>query len=133
VFSGVQYPTELRIEAYSPYYLNAAYNPTRPTIVGLDNYAPGYGTKFTVTFTVPSNANGVVFQVYAPPFTTHTFSQNQRMLVLASGRFHGGNKAGQYSSLVTAPPSSNLAPAGYYLFNMKNAETPSAAVWIHIG
>jgi hypothetical protein len=133
VFSGVQYPTELRIEAYSPYYLNAAYNPTRPTIVGLDNYAPGYGNKFTVTFTVPSNANGVVFQVYAPPFTTHTFSQNQRMLVLASGRIHGGNKAGQYSSLVTAPPSSNLAPAGYYLFNVKNAGTPSAAVWIHIG
>jgi hypothetical protein len=26
-----------------------------------------------------------------------------------------------------------LAPAGYYLFNMKNAETPSAAVWVHIG
>jgi hypothetical protein len=26
-----------------------------------------------------------------------------------------------------------LAPAGYYLFNMKNAGTPSAAVWIHIG
>jgi hypothetical protein len=26
-----------------------------------------------------------------------------------------------------------LAPAGYYLFNVKNAGTPSAAVWIHIG
>ncbi len=133
VLSGVQYPTELRIEAYSPYYLNAAYNPTRPTIVGLDNYALGYGNQFTVTFTVPSNPIGVVYQVYAPPFTTHTFSQNQRMLVLASGAFHGGNKAGQYSALVTAPPSSNLAPAGYYLFNVKNAEIPSAAVWVHIG
>jgi hypothetical protein len=133
VFSGVQSPTELRIEAYSPYNLNAAYNPTRPTIVGLDTYAHGYGKTFTVTFTVSSNPTGVAFQVYAPPFTTHTFSQNQRMLVLAAEAFHGGNKAGQYSSLVTAPPSSNLAPAGYYLFNMKNAETPSAAVWVHIG
>jgi hypothetical protein len=26
-----------------------------------------------------------------------------------------------------------LAPAGYYLFNVKNAEIPSAAVWVHIG
>ncbi|CAM6064076.1 unnamed protein product [Sphagnum tenellum] len=130
-FTGVLYPTELRIEEYSPYYLNAAYNPQRPTITLIDNLAPGYDVPFTVTFVLDSAPVGVVFQLYAPPFTTHTFSQNQRLLILAAGPIVPG--VGHFTSTITSPPSAVLAPAGYFLFNVVNAGIPSPAVWIHIG
>jgi hypothetical protein len=130
-FTGVLYPTELRIEEYSPYYLNAAYNPQRPTITLIGNLAPGYDVPFTVTFTLNSAPVGVVFQLYAPPFTTHTFSQNQRLLILAAGPIVPG--VGHFTSTVTSPPSAVLAPAGYFLLNVVNAGIPSPAVWIHIG
>lgn len=130
-FTGVLYPTELRIEEYSPYYLNAAYNPQRPTITLIDNLAPGYKVPFTVTFALDSAPVGVVFQLYAPPFTTHTFSQNQRLLILAAGPIVPG--VGHFTSTITSPPSAVLAPAGYFLFNVVNAGIPSPAVWIHIG
>ncbi|KAH8939456.1 hypothetical protein BDL97_15G038200 [Sphagnum fallax] len=130
-FTGALFPTELRIERYNPYYLNEAYNERRPTIVTIDNTTPGYGADFTVTLAIPEAPNAVAFHLYAPPFTTHTFSQNQRMLVLAStAPVAAGN---HYLSTVTTPPSAIVAPSGYYLLNAINQGTPSPSAWIHVG
>ncbi len=130
-FTGALFPTELRIERYNPYYLNQAYNGRRPAIVTIGNTTPGYGADFTVTLAIPQAPNAVAFHLYAPPFTTHTFSQNQRMLVLAStAPVAAGN---HYLSTVTTPPSAILAPSGYYLLTAINQGTPSPSAWIHVG
>jgi hypothetical protein len=130
-FTGALFPTELRIERYNPYYLNEAYNGRRPAIVTIGNITPGYGADFTVTLAIPEAPNAVAFHLYAPPFTTHTFSQNQRMLVLAStAPVAAGN---HYLSTVTTPPSAIIAPSGYYLLNAINQGTPSPSAWIHVG
>lgn len=51
-FSGVLFPTELRLEAYSPYYLDKSYIALRPTIVSVSTNSIIYGGAFTVTFSV---------------------------------------------------------------------------------
>lgn len=130
-FAGVKYPTELRIEKYSPYYLYNGYNFRRPEIVLVDNTNPKYGAAFKVTFKVASAPAGVAFHLYAPPFVTHTYSMNQRMLILGSTAPVAAG--GQYVSTVTAPPNTVTAPAGYYLLTVINGGTPSASAWVHVG
>jgi hypothetical protein len=130
VFSGVPFPTELRYEKYRPYYLNPGYNLRRPNIVG----SPAevlYGAAFKVTFSLGMKPTGVLFRLYFPSFTTHTFSQNQRMLVLRAGAVVPVGRL--YTATVFGPPSAVLAPAGYYLLTIINFGTPSPSVWIHIG
>jgi hypothetical protein len=132
-FTGSLYPTELRIERYNPYYLNPAYNARRPGIVAIDNEAPGYGVDFKVTLTIPGAPNGVVFHLYAPPFTTHTYSMNQRMLVLATSAPVAAGGRQNFVTTVTAPPRAVLAPSGWYLLTAINDGVPSPSSWIHIG
>ena len=129
-FVGVPYPTELRIERYSPYYLNKVYNLRRPNIKS----APGaakYGAGFTVSFTVAQAPVGVLFRMYAPAFSTHTYSMNQRSLILKSNPIVAAN--GVYSATVFAPPNAIIAPAGYYLLTVINQGTPSSSKWVKIG
>ena len=78
VFSGTTFPTELRLEAYNPYYLDESYSTSRPTIVSLSNQdSVTYGTRFTVQFTVSNyDANNIEFNIYSPSFTTHAYSMN---------------------------------------------------------
>lgn len=129
-FAGVLNPTELRIEKYSPYYLYHGYNFRRPNIVSVGNVNPKYGTAFKVSFRVATAAKGVAFHLYAPPFVTHTYSMNQRMLVLeATVPVAAG---GVYVSTVYAPPNSVIAPAGYYLLTVVNSGTPGAAAWVRV-
>ena len=135
--TGVQFPTELRLDAYSPYYLESVYAVLRPKIITVSAPAPNvaYGATFTVTFSVAyglTSSNVVKFNVYAPPFTTHTTSMSQRMLSLsASTPLAAPNSTTVYSSTVTAPPTAVAAPPGYYMFFVVNGEIPSAGQWLH--
>ena len=131
VFSGVTFPTELRLEAYSPYYLDESYSTLRPNIVSLSTDSVSYGTRFTVKFSVSSYVpNNIQFNIYAPSFTTHAFSMNQRLLILASTS--PKRVRGIYIAIVTAPPSSVAAPPGYYTLFVVNNGIPSVANWIHL-
>jgi hypothetical protein len=131
VFSGVTFPTELRLEAYSPYYLDKSYSTSRPTIVSLSKDSVSYGTRFTVQFSVSNYApNNIQFNIYAPSFTTHAYSMNQRLLMLASTS--PKRVRGIYIAIVTAPPNSVAAPSGYYMLLVVNNGIPSVAKWIHL-
>ncbi|GLJ05901.1 hypothetical protein SUGI_0027790 [Cryptomeria japonica] len=131
VLSGTTYPTELRLEAYSPYYLDRSYQAFRPTITGLSASFIRYGTKFIVQFTVPNySPNNIEFHIYAPSFTTHAFSMNQRMLVLAADT--PKRARGIYFVGLIAPPNSVAAPAGHYMLFVVNGGIPSVAEWIHL-
>ncbi|XP_059638254.1 aldehyde oxidase GLOX1-like [Cornus florida] len=133
-FTGILFPTELSLEAFSPSYLDSGSRGLRPRIVSPISQAKlRYGQKVTVRFKVMGvlNENLISVTMLVPPFNTHSFSMNQRLLVL------GGNKLRKvrkftYEVRVRTPNSRNLAPSGYYLLFVVLQEIPSKGVWIHI-
>jgi len=130
-----KYPTEMRIEKFSPPYLDPALAIKRPEILVESSEASLlYGKMFSVQF--KSNEplvtkEDIMVTMYAPPFTTHGFSMNQRLLKLVevdvvkvSGGSHQVN--------VTAPPTGMVAPPGFYLLFVVHRGLPSKGMWVQI-
>lgn len=130
-FTGVLYPTELSLEAFSPSYMDSN---LRPKIITPASPAKfNYGGKFVVRFQVGGRLQPkeVAVTMVAPSFTTHSFSMNQRLLFLTSG----GAKAvsgSTYEVEVEAPSPGVLAPSGYYLLFVVNGGIPSEGIWVQI-
>ena len=135
VFTGVMFPTELRLEKYSPYYLNAAYNSKRFTITGAPG-AVGLNSNFVITFTSPAAGTPVVqISLYGPPFTTHANSMGQRMVILKVGPVTRA-AGGAWQVTATTPPSGTITPPTYYMLTAlnkgSNPPIPSTAKWVRI-
>lgn len=138
-FHNVAYPTELRLQAFVPHYMEKRYHTWRPSNLtiehvsggGGDNHAIGYGKEFSVRFLLRKRENDheVKFSVYSPPFTTHAFGMNQRMLNLRCKRMVRRSE-GWVDAVLEAPPSSFVAPSGYYLLTVVNGGIPSMSRWI---
>ncbi|TQD97967.1 hypothetical protein C1H46_016492 [Malus baccata] len=133
-FKNVPFPTELRLEAFNPDYLDAKYANLRPKIVapnsqGTITYAQKLAVRFSVTGTLATNLVSVT--MVAPSFTTHSFSMNQRVLVLAAESVTNVALS-TYQVLVTTPGSGNLAPSGYYLLYVVHQSIPSEGIWVQV-
>jgi hypothetical protein len=129
-FGGV-FPTELRVEAFSPPYLDGSNDGVRPAITN-SPATLGYGASFTVTVSIPSAPGALDLKLNNAPYSTHSFSQGQRQLVLAnSGSVDNGD--GTYTISGTAPPSAVIAPASYYMLFVVNDGIPSTANWVQVG
>lgn len=129
-FTG-EFPTELRIEAFTPNYMSSKYDGTRPSIVNAPAKV-GYNESFTVTISMESTpADYVGLSLLSVPFTTHSYSQGQRMLSLevALPADMGG---GQYAVYAKSPPYSTLAPPSYYMLFAVNQGVAGAAAWVHV-
>ncbi|KAI7739044.1 hypothetical protein M8C21_033214 [Ambrosia artemisiifolia] len=128
---NVQFPTELRVEKFSPPYLDPALNKQRPEInIACTDKVLKYGAPFKVTVTFKSKiklclGDAKLTMLY-PPFTTHGFSQNQRLIVPTIKKIE--------NNVITAcaPPSGKIAPPGYYLLFMNRLGVPSRGIWVHI-
>ncbi|XP_054796836.1 aldehyde oxidase GLOX1 [Prosopis cineraria] len=133
-FTKVLLPTELRLEAYSPWYLEAEFSNARPKILSPASQTKvKYGDKLVVTFRVTAMLapNSVSVTMLAPPFNTHSFSMNQRLLVLDVLTVSNLGKLTFRVEVVT-PGSSVLAPPGFYLLFVVNREIPSEGIWLQI-
>ncbi|XP_068634964.1 aldehyde oxidase GLOX-like [Aristolochia californica] len=134
-FSGVTFPTELSLEAFYPPYLtgtDAAVS--RPEITLREGSKLNYNQRFSVEFKTKQTAGDqdVYLTMVAPSFTTHSFSMNQRVLVLKVSDMNqvSGNC---YVIEGVAPATAQLAPPGYYLLHViVNGGIPSRGVWVHI-
>lgn len=133
-FTNVQYPTDLSLEAFLPPYLAPENDPVRPTIRYItNNNILGFRVFCYVTFTVPnySSASDVSVRIIAPSFTTHSFGQNQRMVVLKiSGVTHVAGEA--YYATVSGPSTAEIAPPGYYLLFVVHKGVPSSGAWVQV-
>ena len=114
------------IEIYSPSYL---FNPadgtpaTRPS-ASVTPGAFGYGQVFQVQTPDPSSITSVA--LVRPGAQTHAFDMEQRLVGLS---FTVG--AGVLN--VTAPPHGNIAPPGYYMLFLVNADgVPSVASFVQL-
>lgn len=131
-FTGVEFPTDLSLEAFYPPYLAPRHNHLKPTILSTDEILI-YKKTFSATFTVPHFLRkGVVsVRIVAPSFTTHSFSMNQRMVVL-KGAAIDAVSSNTYRFTAFGPSTKEIAPPGYYLLFIVHASIPSSAKWVKI-
>nr|GFA56909.1 hypothetical protein [Tanacetum cinerariifolium] len=130
-FNGTEFPTELRIEAFSPEYLLAEKASIRPIILELPKMI-SYGSGFDVVVTTELPVVGIIeINIASAPFATHSFSQGQRLVKLAvSSAIPDG--LGSYRIACIAPPGGRVAPPGYYMVFAVNTGVPSVAKWVKL-
>ncbi|PWA74010.1 Copine [Artemisia annua] len=133
--SGVDHPTELRLQALVPDYMSNRYGHHRPqnvTIIyperetGVMN-----GNTFGVSFVLRSALNNISIVAYAPPFTTHSLSMNQRLVRLECRIFETVSK-NLFEATVVAPTSIYVAPPGFYMLTVVHDGIPSRSAWLRI-
>lgn len=126
-FTG-EFPTELRVEAYSPAYGSDSYKPKSV-------YAPAsirYGREFTVSFMVERVRGTLEVNLVSSPFVTHSYAMGLRMLKLKTGAMPAAATDGVYSVTVTAPPNNRVAPASYYMLFVVQNGVPGTAKWVRM-
>ncbi|WVZ69287.1 hypothetical protein U9M48_018098 [Paspalum notatum var. saurae] len=134
-FSGVDFPTEVRVERFTPPYLSPERAANRPAIdvATVPGNGIAYGAEFTFEFSTPVGAVAeadLKVTLYAPPFTTHGYSMNQRLLVLSVTAFHADGQ--RHTIRTNAPAKPELAPPGYYLLYVMAKGVPSKAAWVKV-
>lgn len=128
-FTGTPFPTELRLEAWSPPYLDSVWNPRRPTVISSPTQL-SYGQVFNVSFSITNVPRSFEINLCHPPFTTHSFSQGQRLLRLkVSPPIATGIN---WIITATAPPNGNVAPPGYYMLFPVMSGIPGISTWVQI-
>ncbi|XP_072952469.1 aldehyde oxidase GLOX1-like [Typha angustifolia] len=134
-FTKVDFQTEVRVERFYPPYLDPALAKNRAEIdeEAAANTGMRYLGSFTLNFKVEAavEEEDVMVTMYAPPFTTHGFSMNQRLLILKTEMFTEDGSGG-YTVTVAAPPKPELAPPGYYLVFVVTKGVPSKGIWVQI-
>lgn len=132
-FSGVEFPTDLSLEAFSPPYLSPEFDPVRPIIRHVTSYILGYRVFYYVTFTVGKfgSASDVSVRILAPSFSTHSYGMNQRMVVL---KLIGVTEVnfGTYYATVVGPSTQEIAPPGYYILFLVHEGVPSSGTWVQL-
>jgi hypothetical protein len=115
------YP-EHRLEVFSPPYL---FRGARPVITDAPS-SVGYGATFSVASAqAQSIASAVLMR---PSCVTHSFNMEQRLVGLVI------NNSADNVLTLQAPPNANIAPPGYYLLFLLNAQgVPSTGKFIQLG
>ncbi|XP_049359835.1 aldehyde oxidase GLOX-like [Solanum verrucosum] len=131
-FTGVEFPTDLSLEAFYPPFLARKHKHLKPTVLSMDEILI-YKKSFSATFTVPRflRMGTVSIRIIAPSFTTHSFSMNQRMVVL-KGVVVVAVSANTYKFTAFGPSTKEIAPPGYYLLFVVHAGIPSSGMWVKI-
>lgn len=125
-FTGVDFPTDLSLEAFSPPYMSVV----RPRVLAVPADM-AYGRPFSVTFAA-AGLDGVSFRLISPAFSTHSFGMNQRMVVM---RLAGVSRLVVpffYSATVVGPSSAAIAPPGYYMLFVVRNGIPSVGTWVNL-
>ncbi|PON67491.1 1,4-alpha-glucan-branching enzyme [Parasponia andersonii] len=134
-FTARPHRTELSLEAYQPHYLDTQYSNMRPSILTVETGMEiiSYGQMFSVTFVLLlySPSPGISVALITPSFSTHSFAMNQRMLVLEVGRVEHLSIFA-YKVSAHGPPTSTVAPPGYYMLFVIHAGIPSKGVWVKV-
>ncbi|KAJ7520791.1 hypothetical protein O6H91_19G023000 [Diphasiastrum complanatum] len=130
-FTGA-FPTELRVEAFSPDYLSFANQKYKPTIANAPA-AIAYNSAFTISVTVPTAPRGTMeLNLASAPYVTHSFAQGQRLLNLVVTN-QVIVRGGGVQITATAPTNAVIAPSAYYMLFVVNRGIPSVAAWVHVG
>ncbi|XVF49141.1 hypothetical protein PTKIN_Ptkin03bG0244500 [Pterospermum kingtungense] len=129
------FPTEVRVEKFSPHYLDPKLKKFSPKIV-LDQSANqiNYGNTFTVQIQADKvDKKKLQVSIYYPAFTTHGISMNQRLVQLGIVQLDKNVAPNTHNIVLQAPINGNIAPPGYYmLFVNYNGVPCERAMWIQL-
>lgn len=107
-----QFPTEFRIERFTPPYLTGANANKRPTnVVVPTTIAPNGGT-FNIDFVAPDGAQELKVSLYYRGYVTHSVHMGERMMFLDVTGGWVNRGGGQKRITVRAPPNKNVAQPG---------------------
>ncbi|XP_052198432.1 aldehyde oxidase GLOX1-like [Diospyros lotus] len=130
LYKDVEFPTELRLERFAPPYLDPELDKYRPEIIEDSSDSKlVYGQIFKVKIKLDDNEaeeDDIKVTMLAPPFTTHGYSMNQRLVVIDPIRYSRGKVT------LMAPSNGRIAPPGYYLLFVVNRGVPSRGMWVQI-
>jgi hypothetical protein len=119
-----RFPEEYRVEVFVPPYLLSGL--ARPTF-SITNKDWTYGESVTISINLPTgNTGGARASLIGATSATHGNSMGQRTL------FPGFSCSGA-TCTITAPPSANIAPPGWYQLFLLDGPTPSVSVFVRIG
>uniref|UniRef100_A0A7N0VJQ7 Galactose oxidase n=1 Tax=Kalanchoe fedtschenkoi TaxID=63787 RepID=A0A7N0VJQ7_KALFE len=134
-FNDTMFPTDLSLEAFYPPYLAPIHRLVRPRDLAVvaSNNVVSYEQVFSVTFSVSyyKPLSGISVNIIQPPFVTHSFGMNQRMVVLEVLET-APVSASTYKVSVRGPTTVNVAPHGYYMLFIVHDGIPSTGVWIKV-
>ncbi|TYI71412.1 hypothetical protein E1A91_D08G292900v1 [Gossypium mustelinum] len=130
------FPTEVRVEKFSPHYLDPNLGMfQQEIIVENSNNQVKYGQKFTVQIrgNVEIDQQKLQVTIYSPPFVTHGVAMNQRLIQLGIVEFNKKVAINTNNIVLQAPINSNIAPPGYYmLFVNYNGVPCRRSMWVRI-
>jgi galactose oxidase len=130
VGGGRDQDTDTTVEkpSYQYYYPDYMTKP-RPAITSAPS-SLAYGALFGITTSGPKPSSAVLVGLGAQ---THSFDEDQRYIQLPVGSV-STNASGQSLVIAASPANSHVAPPGYYmLFVLDANRVPSVATIVHIG
>ncbi|KAK9766187.1 hypothetical protein K7432_004923 [Basidiobolus ranarum] len=122
-FEQVDYPTEYRVEAFSPPYLFG--DSPRPIIRAIPNKIT-YGESFEVEFEYFTENPEIQVTLIHSGFVTHSTHMSHRHVTLEQVKIDG-NKV-----TVRGPPNANIAPPKFYMLFVLENNIPSIAKWVQL-
>ncbi|KAF9952661.1 hypothetical protein BGZ72_006025 [Mortierella alpina] len=126
-FENVPYPTEYRVEIFTPPYLTT--DLARPEIVTTIPEKMTYDQKLEITIDVKDNSKyepEITFMLGHRGFVTHSTHMSQRMTKLVATKTAEEGTKITYS--VVMPPNVNIMPPGPHYIHVVNNGVPSTAV-----
>ncbi|KAL8128702.1 hypothetical protein V2J09_017857 [Rumex salicifolius] len=132
---NAKFPTEVRVEKFAPPYLDTEMDQYRPTVNAMMVPKKAcYGADLIIPLNLGQQnvkAEEMTVGFYKPPFTTHGYSMNQRLLELAVTDLTPG-LTDEWTLVAQAPLKPTLAPPGFYLMFVSYRGVPGAGSWIHL-
>ncbi|GIZ37922.1 hypothetical protein CKM354_000135100 [Cercospora kikuchii] len=126
------FPTEFRVEIYTPPYLSEDNAKKRPENVVLESKElKADGTKFEVLFDAPKEAKDVKIVLYHGGFVTHSLHMGHRMLYLDNEGFEAGKVEQKLEAAM--PPNGNVAPPGPYVVYVVVDGVPAIGQFVMVG
>jgi len=128
-FEAEPFPTEFRVEMFSPPYLFNAKPNIKPVVSGADTFIQ-YGQTSNLTLSGASDAADIFASLIHTGFVTHSNHMSQRMVKLVTSTTKQAD--GTLQLTWTAPPSANHLPPGFYYLHVVTDGTPAKAVQVQI-
>ena len=129
-FKEQPYPTEFRVEIFTPSYLVGDRARYRPANIKLGKLQISAQDDLDVDFTCAPNATTLKIALYHGGFVTHSLHMGQRMLYLDSVGFNAGSTTQRVTA--SMPGNPNLTPPGPYVVFVVVDGVPGVGQFVNV-
>ncbi|KAJ9626759.1 hypothetical protein H2204_009904 [Knufia peltigerae] len=113
------FPTDFRVEIYTPVYLRGANASSRPTDIKLSDRTYTANSTFEIEFIIRSKLETLDIILYSGGFVTHSVHMGQVMIYLEHSGWRVSN-TGQTKVKACMPKGVKIAPGPYVVYVVAN-------------